>query len=96
MPKLKEGNPAPDFSLPSSTGQEIALSDFKNKKKVVLFFYPKDNTPGCTREACDFGGLFKKIEKAGAVVLGISKDDLESHESFIRKFNSGITVCFFY
>ncbi len=86
MAKLKEGKPAPDFSLLSSEGRKVSLSDFKNKKKVVLYFYPKDDTPGCTQEACDFRDTLKKIEKEDAVVLGVSKDRLESHEAFSRKY----------
>ena len=86
MAKLKEGKPAPDFSLPSSEGRQVSLSDFKNRKKVVLYFYPKDDTPGCTQEACDFRDTLKKIEKEDAVVLGVSKDSLDSHEAFIKKY----------
>ena len=86
MTTLKEGKPAPDFSLPSSEGGEISLSEFKNKKKVVLYFYPKDDTPGCTKEACDFRDVIKKVEKEDAVVLGVSKDGLDSHTAFIKKY----------
>ena len=86
MSKLSEGKAAPAFSLPSSEGREISLADFKNKKKVVLYFYPKDDTPGCTKEACDFRDSIKKIEKADTVVLGVSKDGLDSHAAFIKKY----------
>ena len=86
MSKLEEGKPAPNFSLASSAGREVSLVDFKNKKKIVLYFYPKDDTPGCTKESCDFRDSIKKIEKEDAVVLGVSKDDLDSHEKFIKKY----------
>ena len=89
---MKEGKPAPDFFLPSSEGREVGLADFKNKKKVVLYFYPKDDTPGCTQEACDLRDSIKKIEKADAVVLGVSKDGLASHEAFIKKYKIPFTL----
>ena len=92
MTKLEEGKPAPDFSLPSSEGGEVSLSDFKNKKKVVLYFYPKDDTPGCTKEACDLRDSIKKIEKEEAVILGLSKDSLASHETFIKKYKLPFTL----
>ena len=79
------GKPAPDFALPSTTGENISLRQFKGKKTVVLFFYPKDETPGCTREACDFRDHSAEFEKQGVVVLGISNDDMESHERFRTK-----------
>jgi len=84
--KLKVGQKAPDFSLPSSQGRTIRLKDFKNKKSVVLFFYPKDNTPGCTKEACGFRDLQDQFKKTDAVVFGISMDSIESHEKFTNKF----------
>lgn len=86
MAKLSEGKPAPDFRLPQSGGGEVRLSDFKGKKNVVVYFYPKDDTPGCTLEACDFRDDFKKIEKAGAVLFGISADTLAAHEKFRKKY----------
>ncbi len=86
MPSLQEGKPAPDFALPSTEGQEIRLSDFKGKKNIVLFFYPKDNTPGCTKEACDFRDSQKKIDRADTVVLGVSADSLKSHDVFRKLF----------
>lgn len=92
MAKLEEGKPAPDFSLPSSEGREVSLADFKNKKKVVLYFYPKDDTPGCTKEACDLRDSIKKIGKEEAVVLGLSKDGLASHEAFIKKYKLPFTL----
>ncbi|HLD50528.1 MAG TPA: thioredoxin-dependent thiol peroxidase [bacterium] len=92
MAKLEEGKPAPDFSLPSSEGREISLADFKNKKKVVLYFYPKDDTPGCTKEACDLRDAIKKVEREDAVVLGLSKDGLASHGAFIKKYKIPFTL----
>lgn len=86
MGKLVEGKSAPDFSLPSTEGEEIRLADFKGKKKVVLYFYPKDNTPGCTQEACDFQAAIKKFDKEEAVILGVSADSIKSHEGFQKKF----------
>ena len=79
------GKPAPDFALPSTTGENISLRQFKGKKTVVLFFYPKDETPGCTREACDFRDHTPEFEKLNVVVLGISNDNLESHNHFKEK-----------
>ena len=79
------GRPAPDFHLPSTTGEDISLRQFKGKKTVVLYFYPKDETPGCTREACDFRDHTAEFEAAGVVVLGVSTDSLESHHHFKDK-----------
>ncbi|MBI3252798.1 MAG: thioredoxin-dependent thiol peroxidase [Candidatus Omnitrophica bacterium] len=83
---LKEGDKAPEFTLPSSGGGDISLKDFKGKERVVLYFYPKDDTPGCTVEACGFRDGIKKIESLDAVVLGVSPDDTKSHGKFIEKF----------
>ncbi len=79
------GRPAPDLSLPSTTGENISLKQFKGKKTVVLYFYPKDETPGCTREACDFRDHAAEFEAAKVVVLGVSTDSLESHQHFKEK-----------
>ncbi len=79
------GKPAPDFSLPSTAGENISLKQFKGKKTVILYFYPKDETPGCTREACDFRDHFADFERDNVVVLGISTDSLESHQHFKDK-----------
>src|SRR5690242_14107000 len=79
------GKPAPDFTLPSSTGEPISLKQFKGKKTVVLYFYPKDETPGCTKEACSFRDLSAEFEKHNAVILGVSTDGLESHQAFVAK-----------
>ncbi len=84
---LKEGDPAPEFSLPASTGKTISLKDFRGKQAVVLYFYPKDDTPGCTIEACGFRDTSKDYEKAGAAILGVSLDNLNSHKKFIDKFS---------
>jgi peroxiredoxin Q/BCP len=81
MAMIKEGKTAPDFTLPSSTGGEVTLSDLRGKA-VVLYFYPRDNTPGCTREACAFRDALGRIKRRGAVVLGVSPDSLSAHEKF--------------
>jgi peroxiredoxin Q/BCP len=78
------GQTAPDFTLPSTTGHEVTLSQLRGRT-VVLYFYPKDETPGCTREACDFRDHTAELEKAGVVVLGVSNDDLASHRHFQEK-----------
>jgi thioredoxin-dependent peroxiredoxin len=83
--KLREGDMAPDFSVAASGGERISLSDFKGRN-VVLYFYPKDNTPGCTKEACGFRDGFSEFKKRGAVVLGVSTDPVKSHEKFPEKF----------
>ncbi len=79
---LAVGERAPDFRLPALRGGEVGLSDFLGKKNVVLFFYPKDDTPGCTVEACTFRDSYDDFAKVGAEVLGISSDSLESHAKF--------------
>ena len=81
------GQAAPVFDLPASNGKNVALKDFKGKKNVVLYFYPKDDTPGCTVEACNFRDEIKNVEKLDAVVLGISPDGVKEHNKFIEKFN---------
>ncbi len=87
MGELKEGDKAPEFDLPASDGKRVALKDFSGKQRVVLYFYPKDDTPGCTVEACGFRDKTKSIQAKGAVVLGVSPDGVESHNRFIEKFN---------
>ena len=82
---VKEGQKAPDFELPSSEGGELRLADLRGKT-VVLYFYPKDDTPGCTREACAFRDTQAQIKKTGAVVLGVSPDSLASHGKFKAKY----------
>ncbi len=78
---VKEGHPAPDFELPSSDGGKLTLSDLRGKT-VVLYFYPRDNTPGCTREACSFRDAHARLRRKGVVVLGVSPDSLASHDKF--------------
>lgn len=79
------GRTAPDFTLPSSTGEPISLKQFKGKKTVILYFYPKDETPGCTKEACGFRDSFSEFEKHNAVILGVSNDPMEAHHKFRDK-----------
>lgn len=81
---LEPNTKAPDFALPDKEGNLVHLSDFLGKK-VVLYFYPKDNTPGCTRQACAFAAANEELEQAGAVVIGISKDSVASHQKFAQK-----------
>src|SRR3990172_9941874 len=83
---VKDGDMAPDFALKDQNGREVKLSDFKGKR-VVLYFYSKDDTPGCTKEACSFRDYNREILTKGAVILGVSRDDLESHQRFIAKYN---------
>ncbi len=84
MTKLEVGNPAPDFTLPRDGGGEIRLSDFRGRK-VVLYFYPKDDTPGCTAEAIAFNGLKADFEKAGTDIIGFSADSTARHDKFKKK-----------
>ena len=81
---MQTGDIAPAFSLPDQNGNMISIADFAGKK-IVLYFYPKDNTPGCTRQACAFAGLFEEFKKRDIVVIGISKDSVESHRKFAEK-----------
>jgi peroxiredoxin Q/BCP len=83
---LQEGTIAPDFTLPTDGGGEVTLSDYRGKK-VVLYFYPKDDTPGCTTEACSFRDDYSAIIAAGAAVLGVSPDSVKSHDRFKAKFS---------
>jgi peroxiredoxin Q/BCP len=85
MPMPEVGDRAPAFTLPDQSGEPVKLSDFKGKA-VVLYFYPKDDTPGCTREACSFRDEHSALVKAGAVVLGVSPDSTASHQKFAGKF----------
>jgi peroxiredoxin Q/BCP len=82
--KLQEGDPAPPFSAQTQDGRRVSLADFKGQP-VVLYFYPRDDTPGCTREACAFRDAFEQFRKRGVVVLGVSVDDAESHRRFAEK-----------
>ena len=83
--ELKVGQKAPDFTTTDDNGQTVRLSDFKDKK-VVLYFYPKDDTPGCTKEACAFRDGISEIRSRGAVVLGVSADSVDSHKKFKNKY----------
>ena len=84
--ELKIGDAAPDFSLIDEKGFPVRLKDFLGSKKVVLYFYPKDFTPGCTKEACSFRDEYKAFEERGAVVIGVSVDNVESHAKFSKKY----------
>lgn len=81
---LEVGTKAPEFTLPDKDGNNVSLSDFRGKK-VVLYFYPKDNTPGCTRQACAFAGAYSQFEALGVVVIGVSRDSQASHQKFAEK-----------
>src|SRR5262249_10079315 len=83
---MKVGQKAPDFTVTDDSGKKVKLSDFKGKK-VVLYFYPKDDTPGCTTEACNFRDGISEMKRQGAVVLGVSADSVESHKKFKEKFD---------
>ena len=82
---LEVGSKAPEFTLPDKDGKMVSLSDFAGKK-VVLYFYPKDNTPGCTRQACAFGGAYEQFRQKNVAVIGISKDSVASHQKFAEKY----------
>lgn len=86
MPNLSAGETAPDFALPSSTGGTVTLSDLQGKN-VVLYFYPKDDTPGCTKEACSFRDEYAALAARDAVVLGVSADPMKAHEKFAQKYS---------
>lgn len=88
---LTVGTKAPDFILPDQDGKMHSLSDYAGKK-VILYFYPKDNTPGCTSQACGFSELYPQFEEKGAVVLGISKDSVASHKKFQEKYGLSFTL----
>ena len=88
---IEEGQPAPDFELPSDTGETVRLSELRGKP-VVLYFYPKDDTPGCTTQACGIRDAYGEFERAGAVVLGVSPDDEASHVKFKEKYGLPFTL----
>lgn len=89
---LKVGDRAPDFSLPNQSGEMVKLSDFLGKKSVVVYFYPKDDTPGCTAESCAFRDSYQVFQEAGAEVIGISGDSTDSHRNFAAKYNLPFTL----
>jgi peroxiredoxin Q/BCP len=89
---LSVGDRAPDFTLPSSGGQSVTLSSLLAKGPVVLFFYPKDDTPGCTVEACGFRDHYEEFSRAGAEVVGVSSDTVDSHEHFAHKYKLPMTL----
>jgi peroxiredoxin Q/BCP len=88
---VSEGDPAPDFTLTSDAGEEVSLSDFRGRP-VVLYFYPKDDTPGCTAQACGIRDTYADFEKAGAVVLGVSPDSVKRHAKFKVKYELPFTL----
>jgi peroxiredoxin Q/BCP len=88
---IKEGNKAPDFKLKDQNGKIVSLSDFKGND-VILYFYPKDNTSGCTAEACSFRDDFPEFKKIKAVIIGVSPDSVESHKKFAEKYNLPFTL----
>ena len=83
--KLKEGEKAPTFNALTSGGGKISLADFKGQN-VILYFYPKDDTPGCTKEACNFRDSFDEFRKRGAIILGVSPDSVKKHDKFVEKY----------
>src|ERR671922_1292371 len=88
---VEEGKPAPEFDLVSDSGERVKLSDLRGKP-VVLYFYPKDDTPGCTKQACGIRDAYGEFERAGAVVLGVSPDDERSHVKFKEKYDLPFTL----
>ena len=88
---LETGTIAPDFTLPDQNGKMHALTEYRGKK-VILYFYPRDNTPGCTKQACGFGELYPQFQEKGAVVLGVSKDSVASHKKFEEKYGLPFTL----
>src|ERR671930_645842 len=89
--KIVEGRKAPEFTLPDARGERVSLSDFKGRD-VVVYFYPNDDTPGCTKEACGFRDHWKELQRAGVVVLGISGDTPASHQKFAAKYKLPFTL----
>ena len=88
---LEIGTKAPTFTLPDQNGEMHSLEDYRGKK-VILYFYPKDSTPGCTKQACGFSELYPQFQEKGAVVLGVSKDSVKSHKNFETKYDLKITL----
>ncbi|MBY0274104.1 peroxiredoxin [Candidatus Binatia bacterium] len=83
---IREGERAPDFTAPTADGGTLSLSDFRGKKPLILYFYPRDNTPGCTKEACSFRDHAGEIADAGAAIVGVSMDSQDAHRKFIADF----------
>ncbi|EMJ90484.1 thioredoxin-dependent thiol peroxidase [Leptospira alstonii] len=92
MNELKVGGQAPSFTALNEKGEKVKLTDLTGQKGTVLYFYPKDQTPGCTTEACDFRDNFSKIKKTGFNVVGVSKDSVKSHQKFIEKQELNFTL----
>ncbi|MEB3341364.1 peroxiredoxin [Okeania sp.] len=90
--KINVGDKAPEFTLPSQEGTQVSLSDFRGKKNVVIYFYPKDNTPGCTKEACAFRDQYEVFTDVDAEIIGISGDTQKSHQQFTTKYNLPFTL----
>ena len=91
-PAVSVGDAAPEFDLTDAGGQRVRLSDFRGKRSVVLYFYPKDDTPGCTKEACSFRDSYEAFKDAGAEVIGVSSDSEASHQKFTEKFKLPFTL----
>jgi thioredoxin-dependent peroxiredoxin len=89
---IKVGDIAPDFTLPSQNGTTVSLRDFRGKKAVVLYFYPKDDTPGCTAESCAFRDQYEVFQNTGAEIIGVSGDSPESHQKFATKYQLPFTL----
>ena len=89
---IKAGDKAPDFALADRTGKTVRLSDFRGQKPVVLYFYPKDDTPGCTKEACSFRDQYQDFQDAGAEVIGVSSDSESAHAKFTEKYRLPFTL----
>lgn len=90
--KIKKGSKIPSFTLPDQRGKEVSIDDYVGKSNLVIYFYPKDDTPGCTAEACSFRDQFTVFEDAGAQVFGISSDSVDSHRRFAEKHNLPFTL----
>ncbi len=91
-PTVRVGDAAPEFDLADAAGKRVRLSDFRGKRSVVLYFYPKDDTPGCTKEACSFRDSYEAFKDAGAEVIGVSSDSEASHQKFAEKFRLPFTL----
>jgi len=89
--RLKEGDKAPEFTAPKNGGGTVSLSDYKGKN-IILYFYPKDDTPGCTKEACAFRDDFSEFRKQGALILGVSTDPVKKHDKFVEKYKLPFTL----